>query len=136
LLTAFPLSEIERVVRRTAVTALILGTAAGGAAVVLGQPYFVPGIALGLILAIANHRMFQSSAMRFMTPEGAVARKPFAGSVALRLGVCTAVAVGLLIVERPVGWGVIAGLGLFQATMLGAALVSLARYARRDGSRA
>jgi hypothetical protein len=131
LLTAFPLSEIERVVRRTAVAAVVIGVIGSAVAVVIGQPYFVPGLALGLVLAIANHRVFQSSAMRFTTPDGVVNRKPFAGSVALRLGACTAVAVGLLIVEQPVGWGVVAGLAVFQATMLGNAVVALLRYQRR-----
>lgn len=137
MLTAFPLTEIERVVRRTAVTAIGIGVVAAVVAVLIGQPYFVTGLALGLILAIANHRVFQSSAMRFTTPEGVVNRKPFAGSVALRLGLCTAVAIGLMIVEQPVGWGVIAGLALFQATMLGFAVIALLRFQRRgftDGS--
>ena len=131
MLTAFPLTEIERVVRRTAVGAIIIGLLGAGLAMLLGQPYVVPGLALGLGLAIANHRVFQSSAMRFTTPDGVVNRKPFAGSVALRLGVCTAVAIGLLIVEQPVGWGVVAGLALFQATMLGNALVALFRFQRQ-----
>lgn len=130
MLTAFPLSEIERVVRRTAITAIVIGVIGAAVAMVIGQPYFVPGLALGLVLAIANHRVFQSSAMRFTTVEGVVNRKPFAGSVALRLGLCTVVAVGLLIVEQPVGWGVVAGLALFQATMLGNALVALLRFQR------
>jgi hypothetical protein len=119
------------VVRRTAVAAVVIGVIGSAVAVVIGQPYFVPGLALGLVLAIANHRVFQSSAMRFTTPDGVVNRKPFAGSVALRLGACTAVAVGLLIVEQPVGWGVVAGLAVFQATMLGNAVVALLRYQRR-----
>jgi len=119
------------VVRRTALTAIALGVVAAGVAMILGQPYFVPGVALGMVLAIANHRVFQSSAMRFTTPEGVVNRKPFAGSVALRLGACTAVAVGLLIVEQPVGWGVVCALALFQATMLGHAVVSLLRFQRQ-----
>jgi hypothetical protein len=132
LLTAFPLSEIERVVRRTAIEAIIIGVVASGLAVVLGEPYVVPGLALGLTLAIANHRVFQSSAMRFTTPEGVVNRRPFAGSVAVRLGICTAIAVGLLIVEQPVGWGVIGGLALFQAIMLLNAVVALFRYQRQE----
>ncbi len=118
-------------VRRTALTAIAIGIVAAGVAVLVGQPYFVPGMGLGLVMAIFNHRVFQSSAMRFTTPEGVVNRKPFAGSVALRLGACTLVAVGLLIVEQPVGWGVVCGLALFQATMLGNAVVSLIRYQRQ-----
>lgn len=130
MLTAFPLNEIERVVRRTAYTAIGLGVIAAGVAWLLGARLFAPGMAIGLILAIANHRLFQSSAMRFASPEGAIKRKPFAGSVAVRLGACTAVAIGLMLVDRALGWGVIAGLALFQLTMLGNALVALLRFQR------
>ena len=52
--------------------------------------------------------------------------------MALRLGVCTAVAIGLLIVAPPVGWGVIAGLALFQALMLLNAVVALLRFQRQQ----
>ena len=109
-----------------------VGVVAAGVAILLGQPLVAPGLALGIGLAVANHRVFQSSALRFTTPEGVISRKPFAGSVALRLGGCTAVAIGLLIVERPVGWGVVAGLAMFQAVMLLNAIVSLVRYQRQD----
>ncbi len=132
MLTAFPLTEVERIVRRTVIAAIIAGVLGGAAAVLLGQPLFAPGLAIGLALAVANHRVFQSSALRFTTPEGVVNRKPFAGSVALRLGACTAVAIGLLIVEPPMGWGVVVGLALFQALMLFNALVALLRYQRQQ----
>jgi hypothetical protein len=131
LLTAFPIAEVERIVRRTALASVVAGVVGAGIAVLVGQPYFAPGLIVGLALAIANHRVFQSSALRFTTPEGVVNRKPFAGSVALRLGACTAVAIGLLILDRPVGWGVIAGLALFQAMMLVNALIALLRYTRQ-----
>ena len=132
MLTAFPISEIERVVRRTAFEAIAAGIVAGAIAVIVGQEFFAPGLAIGLGLALANHRVFQSSAMRFTTPEGVVNRKPFAGSVALRLGACTVVAVGLLILKQPVGWGVITGLALFQATMLLNSIVALIRFQRNQ----
>lgn len=132
MLTAFPLTEIDRVVRRTVYSTLAVGVVAAGIAILLGQPLVAPGLGLGIGLAVANHRVFQSSALRFTTPEGVISRKPFAGSVALRLGGCTAVAIGLLIVERPVGWGVVAGLAMFQAVMLLNAIVSLVRYQRQD----
>lgn len=118
--------------RRTVIAAIAVGVVGAVAAVLLGQPFVAPGLVIGLGLAVANHRVFQSSALRFTTPEGVVNRKPFAGSVALRLGVCTAVAFGLLIVDQPVGWGVIGGLALFQALMLINALVALLRYQRQQ----
>jgi hypothetical protein len=132
LLTAFPLSEVDRIVRRTAFASIAIGIAGSVIAVVLGQPSVPVGIAIGLGLAIANHRIFQSSALRFTSEEGVVSKKPFAGSVALRLGVCTAIAFGLLYVDQPVGWGVIAGLALFQATMLFYAMLALLRFQRQQ----
>ncbi|HEY3810528.1 MAG TPA: hypothetical protein VGL49_03765 [Acidimicrobiales bacterium] len=132
MLTAFPITEVERVVRRTVIAAVIAGIIAAAVAVLLGQPLVAPGLGVGLALAIANHRVFQSSALRFTTPEGVVNRKPFAGSVALRLGICTAIAFGLLIVVQPMGWGVVGGLALFQALMLINAVVALLHYQRQQ----
>ena len=132
MLTAFPITEIERVVRRTAYVSIAIGAIWAVIAIVVGQPWFAPGIAIGLALAVANHRVFQSSAMRFTTPEGVVSRKPFAGSVALRLGVCTVIAIGGLVWYQPFGWGIVAGLALFQVTMLANALVALLRFQRQQ----
>ena len=95
MLTAFPLAEVDRVVKRTVISAVAVGVIAAVIAVIVGQPFVAPGLAIGLALAIANHRVFQSSALRFTSDEGVINRKPFAGSVAVRLGVCTAVAIGL-----------------------------------------
>jgi hypothetical protein len=130
VLTAFPLAEIDRVVRRTVIAAIAVAAVAAAIFILLGQPFVAPGLGIGVFLAVVNHRVFQSSALRFTTPDGVVNRKPFAGSVALRLGLCTGVAVALLIFARPVGWGVVAGLALFQGVMLLNAVVSLLRYQR------
>jgi len=132
LLSAFPLSEVDRIVRRTAYASIAIGIVGAVIAVVLGQPSVPVGLAIGLGLAIVNHRVFQSSALRFTTDEGVVSKKPFAGSVALRLGVCTAIAFGLLYLDQPVGWGVIAGLALFQVTMLFYAMLALLRFQRQQ----
>lgn len=87
---------------------------------------------MGLALAVANHRVFQASALRFTTPEGGLERRPFATSVLARLGACTAVAFALLLVLEPMGWGVIGGLALFQFLMLANALAALLRYQRQQ----
>jgi hypothetical protein len=118
--------------RRTVIACIVAGVIGCALAILLGHPYFAPGLVIGLALAVANHRVFQSSALRFTTTEGVLKRKPFAGSVALRLGVCTAVAIGLLLISPPVGWGVISGLAIFQALLLLNAIVALARYQRHQ----
>ncbi len=131
LLGNFPVLGVQRIVRRTLVSAAAAGCAAAAVAILLGQPLVAPGVAVGLAMAVANHRVFQMSAVRFIDPEGTVHRKPFAGSVVARLGVCTAVAVVLLVLVRAMGFGVILGLALFQAAMLCNALVALVGYQRR-----
>ncbi len=132
MLTAFPLAEVDRIVRRTAFASIAIGIVGAIIAVILGQPSVPVGIAIGLGLAIVNHRVFQSSALRFTSDDGVVSKKPFAGSVALRLGICTAIAFGLLYIDEPVGWGVIAGLALFQVTMLFYAMLALLRFQRQQ----
>lgn len=132
MINAFPLTEIDRIMRRTVIAAIVVGVVGAAASVLLGRPFVAPGLAVGLGLAVANHRVFQSSALRFTSPEGVVNRKPFAGSVALRLGVCTAVAIGLMLVDQPLGWGVIGGLAVFQALILANALVALLHYQRHE----
>ena len=130
MFTTFPVAEIDSVVRRTLRSAAVAGVLGVVIAIVAGQPLVAPGLALGLVLAVLNHRVFQASAMRFTTPEGVVDRRPFAGSVFLRLGACTAVTIVTLIFIQPMGWGVIGGLALFQLLMLLNALIALLRYQR------
>ncbi len=130
----FPITQVDKIVRRTLFSAGGIGLAAIILVVTLGYPLAAPGIVLGLVMAVLNHRVFQSSAMRFIDTEGAIQRRPFAGSVFLRLGVCTVVAVALLIWLRPAGWGVIGGLALFQALMLFNSIVALIGYQRQEGT--
>lgn len=123
---------VERIVRRTLIGAAATGLAAAVLAVVVGYPLVAPGLLVGLALAVLNHRVFQASALRYIDPEGSIRRKPFTGSVLARLGACTAVAVVLLVWVRPMGFGVIAGLAIFQASMLVNAIVALVHYQRAE----
>jgi hypothetical protein len=110
-----------------------MGVIGAGVAILLGYPLVAPGLAVGLAMALFNHRIFQASAMRFTSAEGTVRRKPFAGSVFLRLGGCTAVALLLLVFARPVGWGCVGGLAVFQALLLANAIVALIGFQRAGG---
>jgi len=133
--TAFPVSEVDAVIRRTLRAALALGILAVGAGVALGQVLVGPGVIIGLGLSIFNNRMFQLSAARFTTEEGKVVRKPFASSVAVRLGVCTAVALILTWLVPPLGWGVIGGLAAYQMLLLINSLGALVAWQRREAGR-
>ncbi|MDQ2724856.1 MAG: hypothetical protein M3Y36_05095 [Actinomycetota bacterium] len=130
MIANFPITQVDHIMRRTlysAFGAIVLGITAS---LVLGYPLVAPGLVLGLGMAVVNHRVFQGSAKRFITDEGTVARKPFAGTVFMRLGACTVVALLLLVFVQPMGWGVIGALAVFQALLLFNAIVSLIRYQR------
>ncbi|MDQ2729598.1 MAG: hypothetical protein M3Y91_17445 [Actinomycetota bacterium] len=132
MLDSFPITQVDAIIRKTLWSAGGAGVLAITAAIALGYPLIAPGIVIGLVMAVLNHRVFQASALRFTTEEGKVQRKPFAGSVFLRLGLCTAVAVLLLIVVQPMGWGVIGALVMFQSLLLLNAIVALIRLQREE----
>ncbi len=132
MFAGLPVIEIDGVLRRTLRSTVPVAALGIVASFVFHQPLVAPGLVVGLAMAIANHRVFQASALRFTTEEGKVVRKPFVGSVALRLGACTAVAFGLLYLVEPMGWGVVAGLALFQVLLLYQALLSLLRAQKRQ----
>ena len=134
MLEGFPVSEIDTVMRRTLWSSAAVGLLAVGAAIGFGYPLAGPGVVLGLLLALANNRVFQVSAARNTTTEGRINRGPFASATFLRLGSVTAVAVVLLLLVRPMGWGVIGGLVLFQMTLLLHMLKSLLAYQRAQTS--
>jgi hypothetical protein len=133
--TAFPVTEVDAVIRRTLRSALGLGILAVGAGIALGQALVGPGVIVGLGLGIFNNRLFQLSAARFTTEEGKVVRKPFASSVAVRLGLCTAVALLLVWLVPPLGWGVIGGLAAYQLLLLVNSLGALVAWQRREAGR-
>jgi hypothetical protein len=132
LFAQFPVVGVDKILHRTIYSSIGVVVVAAVITIIVGHALVAPGLLLGLILAVVNHRIFQSSALRFTSDEGTVRRKPFAGSVFLRLGGCTVIALALLIVVRPIGWGVIASLAIFQALMLLNAIVALVAYQRAE----
>lgn len=131
MLANFPLTQVDQVIRRTLYAAAVVGAVGISLALGLGYPLAIPGVVLGMVLAVANHRVFQATAMRFTTDEGSLDRKPFAGTVFLRLGACTGVAVLLLVLLPPMGWGVVGALAVFQFLLLINSIVALVRYQRQ-----
>lgn len=133
MLAGFPVLEIDQIVRRTIRGSIVICAIAGAVVwAAFHQPLFLPGLAVGLVCAVANHRLFQASAMRYASEEGQLARKPFAGATLFRLGVCTAIAVVLIVLVRPMGWGDIAALAIFQFVMLANALAALFAFKKRE----
>jgi hypothetical protein len=132
VLANFPLTQVDQVIRRTLYAAAVVGAIGIGLAVGIGEPLAIPGVVVGMVLAVANHRTFQATAMRFTTDEGTLARKPFAGTVFLRLGACTGIAVLALVLVPPMGWGIVGALAVFQFILLLNSVVALVHYQRQE----
>lgn len=103
--------------RRTVITAAIMG--AGLVLVCLAEfpPVSAVGLPIGIIGAWYNIRFLDRSIGKLeVDPDQPmkVLRKRVRGGVALRLAVLTAVVLGLVILSRPLGFGALTGLMVFQ----------------------
>lgn len=130
MLADFPVLYVDLIVRRTIASCIVLAIVALLVAIILGQPLAGVGVVLGLAAATVNHRLFQVSTVRYSRADGHIERKPYAGSVAGRLGAITIVAFALLFFVRPMGFGMIGGLVAFQVLLMANALGALWRYQR------
>ncbi|HZU73476.1 MAG TPA: hypothetical protein VE990_11970 [Acidimicrobiales bacterium] len=133
LFEAFPVTEVDAIIRRTLRAAFVVGLLSVAAGIGFGHVLVGPGVCLGLLLAMLNNRLFQASAARLTTAEGTVQRKPFAATVLLRLGAVTLPAILLLWFVRPMGWGVIGGLAVYQFLLLMSSLRSIWGYQKSLG---
>ena len=132
MLADFPILYVDAIVRRTLVSCLALAVVAVAGALVLNQLLVGAGVVVGLGGATLNHRLFQVSTARHIDSEGHLERKPYAGSVAARLGALTVVAFALLFLVRPMGFGMVGGLIAFQVLLMANALAALLSYHRRE----
>jgi len=130
MLPDFPVAYVDVIVKRTIGSCVILAVVAFVVALLLGQYLAGVGVVLGLAGATVNHRLFQVSTAHYSNSEGHLRRRPYFGSVAGRLGALTAIAFALLYFVRPMGFGMVAGLVVFQLLLMGNALGSLWRYQR------
>jgi hypothetical protein len=130
MLADFPVLYVDLIVRRTIASCVVLAVLAVAAGIILGQPLAGVGVLLGLAAATVNHRLFQTSTVRYSRDDGHIDRRPYAGSVAGRLGAITIVAFALLYFVRPMGFGMIGGLVAFQVLLMANALGALWRYQR------
>lgn len=128
MLADFPVLHVDLIVKRTIGSCIVLAIVAGVVSVLLGQPLAGLGALLGLAGAVVNHRLFQISTSRYSDGDGHIERKPYAGSVALRLGTLTIIAFALLFLVKPMGFGMIGGLVAFQFLLMANAFGALWRY--------
>ncbi len=113
----FDAPVLQRLLRRTVISALIVGGIAMVISLALSAPLATIGLALGLGAAILNLRFLDAGVAKVEeSGEGSskVIRKLLRTKTAWRIGVITVVAIGLLLINGQLGVGMVIGLVIFQ----------------------
>ncbi len=116
------LSDLEgtalvKVLRRTTVSALIVGGGAVIVALFVSSPLAAVGIVVGLAMAIVNLRFLDAGVAKVQTKgetNKKVLRRAMGTKSVTRLGVITVIAIGLLFLNGALGIGTVIGLVIFQ----------------------
>jgi len=112
-------NALNKVLRRTILSALIVGAVAVIITAFLGSLWGALGLIIGLALAIVNLR-FLDSGIAKLKPEGEmsvsnkVLRRAMGTKSVTRLGIITVICIGLLLLNGALGIGAVAGLVIFQ----------------------
>jgi hypothetical protein len=110
-------NALAKVLRRTIVSALIVGVAAIVIALLLSQPWAALGLAFGLAIAVLNLRFLDAGVAKLNTEgetSNKVLRRAIGTKSVTRLGVITVICIGLLLLNGALGIGAVAGLVIFQ----------------------
>jgi hypothetical protein len=110
-------NALAKVLRRTIVSALIVGVAAILIALLLSQPWAALGLAFGLAIAVLNLRFLDAGVAKLNTEgetSNKVLRRAIGTKSVTRLGVITVICIGLLLLNGALGIGAVAGLVIFQ----------------------
>jgi hypothetical protein len=110
-------NALSKVLRRTIVSALVVGAAAIVIALLLSVPWAALGLAIGLGIAVLNLRFLDAGVAKLNTggeTSNKVLRRAIGTKSVTRLGVITVICVGLLLLNGALGIGAVAGLVIFQ----------------------
>jgi hypothetical protein len=112
-------TALTKVLRRTILSALIVGAVAVLITALLGSLWGALGLIIGLGLAIVNLR-FLDAGIAKLKPEGEITvsnkvlRRAMGTKSVTRLGIITVICIGLLLLNGALGIGAVAGLVIFQ----------------------
>jgi len=115
--------------RRSVIVSCALALVAIAAASVAGHPLMGVFGAVGLALGAVNNWMLQRSVVAYGNTVD-VGKKKFRRGVMGRLSLVTVLAIGVALIVRPDGFGVIVGLAVFHVLMLVGAAVPVFRSMR------
>lgn len=108
---------LAKVLRRTIVSAIVVGAAAVLIVMLLSVPWAALGLIIGLTIAILNLRFLDAGVAKLNTSaetSNKVLRRAIGTKSVTRLGIITVICIGLLLLNGALGIGAVAGLVIFQ----------------------
>ena len=109
-------NALAKVLRRTVVSAVIVGAAAVSSRC-CSVPWAALGLAIGLTMAVVNLRFLDAGVAKLNTEgetNNKVLRRAMGTKSVTRLGVITLICIGLLLLNGALGIGAVAGLVIFH----------------------
>jgi hypothetical protein len=117
VLENLPPNTLARLLRRTILSALIVGFLGFVVALLVAPPLSALGVAIGVGLAILNLRYLDRQAARVELSgeqNSKAVRRQLGGKTTGRLAVMTVVVLGAVWLNAPLGIGIVSGLVLYQ----------------------
>ncbi len=126
------MAEVMLQTRRAVVPAIVLGVVALIVGVIIGQLLGAVGVCIGLGLGMANARLLRQSVQRRfeVLVNNPGTKTHFLSGGAGRLAILTGITLLALILVKPLGFGIVIGLAVFQITLLLLAGTSMFRSVR------
>jgi hypothetical protein len=117
VLENLPTDTLPRLLRRTTLSAIIVGAIGFLVAILVAPPLAALGVLIGVGMAILNLRFLDSQAVKveMRGEQNAKAiRRQLGSKTTLRLAVMTVVVIGAVFLNAPLGIGIVSGLVLYQ----------------------
>ncbi len=127
VLEQLDLPEISRMLRRTVFAALGVGVVALVVLSIVGWPLAGLGACIGLGLGLANIRLVMSTASRLNASGATQVKRPMAANALMRLAATTFIAIIFVVIDLPLGMGVVGGIAVFYFLFVLSLIATLLR---------
>ena len=117
MLENLPTDTLPRLLRRTTLSAIIVGLVGFVVAIILAPPLAALGVVLGVGMAILNLRFLDGQAAKVELQgeqSSKVIRRQLGSKTTLRLAIMTVIVLIVVLLNAPLGIGIVSGLVLYQ----------------------
>jgi hypothetical protein len=117
VLENLPTDTLPRLLRRTTLSAIIVGFLGFIVAIILAPPLAALGVVLGVGMAIMNLRFLDGQAAKVELrgeQSTKVVRRQLGSKTTIRLAIMTVIVLIVVVLNAPLGIGIVSGLVLYQ----------------------